>query len=1795
MRLKSRLLMVCGIAFSLLACNHNLVNLEYTNAKDEVPPLTNLIFRFDKSLVNDSLTNQWDSTRYISFEPAIPGKFRWEHGDELVFSPTAPLSPATSYKATLNSDILQYSKFDHFGQAGKIRFHTPSLNLENTNALWTLSDEHSNTPVPQVALYFNYPVDPTTLKEKMKISVNGHQVEYALQTLSSSSKISLRLSGIKTEDKDYEAKISLDKGLVPVGGSNGTADLTEVNATIPSPFVLRINEILANQDGLGGTIQVSTSQQINASDLAAHIKISPAVKFTTEATENGFLIRSDQFDADKSYQFTLSKGLRGKIGGVLQEDYFNNIAFGELEPSISFANSKGIYLSAKGERNIEIRITNVAKIKLVISKIYENNLLSARSNGYYPRETTGENAGSVDEDISPTSGDVIYEQEVDTRTLPKYGNSRLFHFDIQDKLPEFKGIYHIMIRSAKDYWVRDSRFISLSDIGLIAKDARENLVVFANSIQTASPLKGVNIVAYGENNQILGMGATNDSGVAEIKYTRREFAGFRPAMLIAKTADDFNYLPFSSTKVNTSRFDVEGKNPGASGLDAFIYPERDIYRPGEKINYSVIVRDYTWHSPGEIPVKLKFLLPNGKELKNFRKNLNAEGSLEGSIELPVTAITGSYSLEVYTSNDVLLNSLPFRVEEFVPDRIKVTAKLNKDFLEPGSTGQLDIHADNFFGPPAANRNYEVEIQLKQKTFSPKKYKNYDFSLSNQKTFYDEVVREGKTNVEGNATEKYEVQEMYRNIGLLQADFYTTVFDETGRPVSRLTSTNIYTQPHYFGIADDGNWYYALNQPIRFPLIVLDRNEKLLNGIPAAVSVIKHEYRTVLTKNGSYFRYESQKEDKLITSAATTVSGEPTAFSFTPRSPGEYEIRIAIPGANSYVSRSFYSYGYLGSDQTSFEVNNEGHVDIQPDKSSYYNGETVKALFKAPFDGRMLVTLETAKLISYQYVNVVKRTATLDLKLTAEDIPNAYITATLIKPHGMSDIPLTVAHGFENIKVEEKSRKIPVVIVARQTVRSKTQQEITVKAAPNSMVTLAAVDNGVLQVSDFKTPDPYEYFYARRALAVDAYDIYPLLLPELKARLSSTGGDTETDMTKRTNPMPARRIKILSYWSGIKKADANGEARFELDIPQFSGEVRLMAVSYHNERFGSGESKMTVADPLVLSTALPRFLTPSDSVLVPVTVTNTTTKTATGSAVLKTTGGILVAGADRQEFTIPPNSEKRLSFHVTAKPEIGIGKVVVDVNGLGEKFSDETEISVRPAASLQKNTGSGMLKGGSSQTLHFDPSDFIPSSISSNLLISRFPGAGLGKYLGYLLQYPYGCTEQTVSIAFPQLYFGDLADALHQDKGIRNNANYNVQEAIRKIKMRQLYNGAVTLWDSELSANWWTTVYAAHFLIEAGKAGFDVDKGLLEAMLGYINGQLRDRKTVNYYYNRNQVKKIVPKEVIYGLYVLALAGKPNTPVMNYYKANPALLSLDCKYMLAAAYALSGNQSNFKQFLPGEFAGEESLAQTGGSFYSDIRDEAIALDVLLEVDPGNAQIPLMAKHVTDKLQQRTWYSTQELSFGFLALGKIAKQQAVSDATAEIKVGGKTIARFTGADLKINPAQLKAGSPEIQVKGKGSLYYYWEQEGISAGGAMKESDNYLKVRKRFFDRYGRAISGNSFRQNELVIVQLTLEKSFSGAVENVVITDLLPAGFEIENPRTKEIPGMEWIKDASTPTALDVRDDRINLFVDADHIKQTYYYAVRAVSPGLFKMGPVSADAMYNGEYHSYNGGGMIRVTE
>jgi uncharacterized protein YfaS (alpha-2-macroglobulin family) len=705
-------------------------------------------------------------------------------------------------------------------------------------------------------------------------------------------------------------------------------------------------------------------------------------------------------------------------------------------------------------------------------------------------------------------------------------------------------------------------------------------------------------------------------------------------------------------------------------------------------------------------------------------------------------------------------------------------------------------------------------------------------------------------------------------------------------------------------------------------------------------------------------------------------------------------------------------------------------------------------------------------------------------------------------------------------------------------------------------------------------------------------MYPLLFPEARARLSSTGGDGGIDMSKRGNPMPAKRVKILSFWSGVRKANGSGEAEFSFDIPQFSGQVRLMAVASRDNQFGSAEATVQVSDPIVISSSLPRFLSPGDTALVPVTISNTTTRPASAVARIGIQGSVRVVGATELNLTVGPKSEARAVFQLVSAPAIGVAKVNVAVTALGEVFRETTELSIRPPSTLQKVSGAGAIAGGKSIVIPPPPKYFITGKVKYELVVTPSPIADLAPQLRYLLQYPYGCTEQTISAAFPQLYYSDFASLLGNG-GSGSTPLGNIMEAIRTIKMRQLYNGAVTLWDGQEKEDWWTTAYAAHFLLEAKKAGFDVDNSLMETMLGYLTNRLKKRETITYFYNRDQNRKIAPKEVAYSLYVLAMADRTQVSAMNYYRAAPQLLALDGRYLLSAAYAVAGDKRSFLSFLPSAFSGESSVQQTGGSFYSETRDEAIALNALLDVDPGNAQVGVMARHVSERLKSERYLNTQERAFSFLALGKIARSAAASSVKAEIKVGGKVVGRINGNDWKSGKELRGNQNIEITTTGSGRIYYSWVAEGISAGGNYTEEDNFIKVRRSFYTRDGRPVTGGSFVQNDLVIVALTLEKAYSNPIENIVITDLLPAGFEVENARTKELPGMDWIKGASEPTALDVRDDRIHFFVDATTQKQTYYYAVRAVSLGRFRQGPVSADALYNGEIHSYHGAGMILV--
>lgn len=1832
-----RSLLALSLALLLSQCSKlNEVSLSSRNFEDVVALTQNLVFTFNKDLVRDSDLNSWESAPYVEFSPKIEGKFKWTAPNELVFSPAVGFQPATDYTAQLNEALLRKVEDKKYGLSGdKIAFHTPYLSVAQTETYWTKS-RISGKPEARTKLVFNYPVAPQEVAKRLKVSGEDEKtLGFTVPQSTTAEAVQVALPEAPSE-AESQVTFWLEKGLPLPNSSHESKEDTEVQATLPDPKQVEVSQVETGFVNNRGFVKITTTHALSPDDVESYYRIeggaaapAPVVTQTdslgnvteapsaegsssnrlntkAELTDNGLIIRGD-FNETDTYVLTLTPKLKSVLGVRLSEEFTKDLFFGKMPASIGFTHKKALYLSSKGHKNVGVNLVNIPKVNVKIARLYENNILQyMRSNRYqdYGYSEDGETlnaspAYTYNEDYDGTLSDLIVNKMVETDNLPKVRGVSALNLNLPASPNGLRGVFLVTVSSPDEYYLKATKLVSVSDIGLITKQAGDELLVFCNSIRSAEPLSGVEVSLVSSNNQSVMSLKTDAKGVAVFKSLPDKAPGFRIAMITARQAEDFNYLLFEDAAVETSRFEVEGKRDNPSGFEAFIYGDRNIYRPGETIHFNTVIRQHDWSVASDVPLKIRLLMPNGKEFRAFRRNTNAQGAIETSVPLEPSAVTGAYTIEVYNANDVLLNSQTLSVEEFMPDRIKVELSTDQAFYRNGQSVVLSATALNLFGPPAAGRNYEAELNLKRKAFLPKGYSGYVFDIEDN-TNFENVLRQGTTDANGRLKELFDLPAAYADMGLLEGKLYVTVFDETGRPVNRLKRFEVFTQRTFYGIGMPDT-YVGTNVPVSIPLVALDQNGQAVQA-QGQLEVVRYDYQTVIEKNtDNSIRYVSRKQTKILVSRAVSFSNGKAEVSFAPPTSGEYEVRLRRAGARTYTAQAFYAYGYGYTTNASFEVNTEGQVEMQFDKDQYQVGDRAKVLFKTPFAGRLLVSIERNKVLEYHWLETDKKSAELDFKIDEEHLPNVYVSATLFRAMDDTQLPLTVAHGYAPLMVQDPDTQLPVEVIATEKSRSKTKQRISIQTRPNAEVTIAVVDEGILQLKNFKTPDPHGFFYQKRALEVSSYDLYPFLLPELSiASLSSVGGDG-FDLEKRINPLSNGRVRLVAFWSGIRQADGSGKLSFEVDIPHFSGDLRVMAVAYKDQAFGSASRNMKVADPLVISTALPRFASPNDELVVPVSISNTTKQAANITANISTTGPLGPSGVTRQTLSIAPEREGQVQFALKALPSMGNATVTVTVNGLKEQFSEKIELTVRPATSLLKVASSGMVAAGKSAAIGLR-NDFIPSTVRSSLLVSKSPMVQLANTFDGLLGYPHGCLEQTISKAFPQLYFVDFVKQLQAKQkpylkpgNNELNPQANVQAALRKIEGLQLANGGLSMWQAGDTEQWWATAYALHFMLEAQKAGFEVNSGTMGRVIDYLTAKTSSQATETgvFYHSDGSVtnRTIAKREMLYTLYTLALAGKANRSVMNYYKGNLGLLSSDERYLLAAAYQLIGDGRSFSALLPRSLGTEHSPRATGGDFASPLRNTALVLNTLLETDPNNLQIPVLARQLSQAVRTSLWLSTQESSFALLALGRIAQKVNQSNVSATVSNKGKVLGNFTGADLLLNKGI--DAQTMITAKGQGNLYYFAQAEGLSTTGSYQEGDYTLQVRKQLLSRSGEPISASSLKHNQLVVVKITVSSQSGLPIDNVVVTDMLPAGLEIENPRLTGERELSWIKDQSFAEHFDIRDDRINYFTSVGRSPQHFYYLVRAVSKGRFTMGPVSADAMYNAEFRSYSGGGLCVI--
>lgn len=1803
------LLILISTALLLWSCNRNQVSVTDFEPQGEVKDLQSFTINFDQDLAPEDQQDEWLTEEFVSFKPEIPGRFKWLDAHTLLFSPEAPLKSSQDYTAEINKAVLFNKKLKL--ASGTYSFHTPYFSAVEAEIYW----EHvprSNHKVRVMAnLEFNYPVDPATLKSSLGLTYQDVPMESLLEvsTESPAKRITLNLGTVTQTEESQRFELTLKKGLKPHNADRGLPSDKKFTLALAPITQLEVIGATSSFSGDNAWIELMTSQEVDDKNLSSYIEVDPKVSGMQFSTNQNRIRIDGVFKPGATYEIKVKAGLPGLFGGSLEEAYEQEVAVANLEPSLDFSD-KGMYLVRGGLHNLAYEGVNLDKAQLRVHEVFKNNLLfffyqNYEYNNVYRDNTYDYNASYYVNYF----GQQLYEEEISFEATPNLRQRKTLNLDkVLDT--RFKGIYIAEVRSDQNYWLRDAKLICISDIGLITKRSGDEILVFANSIKTAEPLANVTISLISTTNQTLFSAKTGPDGVVKFSDTRAsmEDEDFYPALITAEFGDDFNFLDVRSAQVETSRYEVGGKSIPQSGYDCFIYGDRNLYRPGDKAYITAILRTAKLETVRDIPITLKIFNPRGELFQSFTKELDEEGALEIALDIPDFAQTGRYRVELMTGDEQYIQDYSISVEEFVPDKIRVEAKGNKERLQPGEKLAVDISAEYLFGAPTANHKYEMDVRLRHAAFRSEQYKDYNFyagrTKDNQLQSLNNAFFEGKLDEKGKVTQSYEIPASIETPGYIKGTATSTVFDLTGRTVSRAVDFNVYPNTYYAGIKSEGYYYRGVNQDINFSVVAVDKEDQAAKGVSLEYSLIRYVWKTVLVKSNrtGRYRYRSERTSVKLWDKTIDINGKEEKLRFQVDKSGYYQLQVNVKGSPFHVKQGFYAYYRNRSGKGSFEIDKEGRVDIVLDKEKYAPGEKAHALFVTPFAGKMLVTVERDNVLDYQYVDVTGNSIELDIDLGQEHLPNAYITATLFRPHTADNqSPFLVGHGFSPVMVEDANKQLAVEIKAPAgPVKPRTTQKITVKtkAEQDIRVTIAAVDEGILQIKGFKTPDPYGAMYAKRSLQVESYDLYEYLLPEIvKSQLSSPAGGDES-RSGRLNPVKAKRFKLVAFWSGIKRTNSNGEVTVDFNIPQYNGEVRLMAVAFKGDRFGSAEQPMKIADDIILQPSIPRLLSVGDTLVMPVSVMNTTDRAGSAQVKLEVEGPVELLSDRSRAVQVDAMGTKTAYFTLRGKDEIGTAKIILTTSGM-DKVKEEVEIAVRPISPFIRKGDGGSINAGEELTFGI-PDNFVQGTQKTSVSVSAFPARGMGRHFRYLVSYPYGCLEQTTSRAFPQLYFTELAQQIAPDMYKTGNPLYFAQQGAVRVQDMMRYDGAFSYWPGyNGDVNWWSSVFASHFLVEAKKKGLNVNEKVLDKALDYLVRQTANRETytyVTYDGSRRIEKTIAEKSAIYSLYVLALAGRPEISFMNYYRARPQLLSGDSRYLLAGAYALAKDWAAFNDLVPSSYSTERTDRLTGGSFDSEIRANAIMLNVLLDVNPDHPQIPLIISYLS-KNMDRVW-STQDRVWTFLGMGKAAKRAAESEVKVEMLVDGKVVNTFEPGTTSF-PADDYAGKTvTLRASGKGNTYYSWDTEGIQINGKITEEDNNLKVRRTYFDRFGSVITDNAFKQGDLIVCQIALTGG-PRTVDNVAISDLIPAGFEIENPRLRTSADLEWVdrkQNRIRPQYVDIRDDRMLLFTAVAPNKTSYYYyMMRVVNTGNYRLAPIGAEAMYDPAYRSYHGAGLVKVTE
>ncbi len=1812
---------------------------------------TSIVIELATPVMDQESLNGESALTKFTITPEIAGSLSFTGVSELTFTPAQPFELGTTYKLEISAiETRDGALAKPAGESWSYEFKTPTFAFLG----WAPTAVDFKAQTITMELQFSGQVLPTAVVSAMQITLDGAKpagvammpslvpnavvIQVHDAKVAAGHKLSLALKDLTSLAGGKIAKVNVDHII-----SNDKAVSIKTAVAVEGATGFYVEVVCDDQaapPGQRGYYDRGSYQNLSQRCQLGEAAMSqihfdpPVAKAYITPGRAGFRIFGE-FKRG-AYGMKIDPGSLSVDGGVVLAPFSVSFAVAARKPQLQFAGT-GRYLPRTAWTNLGIKHLNVDQVNLVVRRIPPENLVFWLSG----------NRDTADDRTS----DLILE-----KTLPVRGKADLEDttwLDVASLLPATsKGVLEMKLVAIGS---RATSRLLLTNISLVAKKTsvpgkawQQQVKVWALDMDTAETLSGVDVSLVRKSGKSVARCETKGNDGCMLDATSEDDPDHSdPFAIIAKKGDDLTYIRYQDLRADVADSSTSGIPYSAeSPYHTAIYADRGVYRPGDTAHVTAIVRDATDKAPGAtLPVDVKVIDPKAKIVRKLVLKTNASGVISIDQTFAAFADTGHYRVE-FNVADRALGSYDLQVEEFVPERMKVTATPKQDNVLVGDKVAFDINARYLFGGSASDSGVQLECKLNPTQFEPKDNNDYTYGVAPRGKRVDMTEARDQLDLQGNVsiacgdapTRIKATAQLEATVSVLEAG--------SGRATIGHASVLVHPEKFYIGMRTKAQ-HATTGEAFTVEGRIVDWTGKVLPKSVTKLDLKFLHYESDYGYQASGDDDEEQRYDRYVRpvpEGKRTVDVVDGVFSLEVK-PGEagagYVVRavsgnaktdLTIDGDYSY---EYYDYGEYGYGDQSPRPQRPTQLKLSVPKEVVV-GTPIEVKVKTPYHGKLLWTVETDHVLKSEWIDATGADATWSYTLDAF-APTVYVSAFLVKdPHLESKQAFLPdrAFGVGSSRVTPLEFTQHVSITAPKEVRSSSPLSVTIDLGANAggaVATVAVVDEGILQLTNFQTPDPLKQLFAKRGLGVETYETLGwTMLHQAGGSTSKSGGGGDESMAADAGGGGAlgkdrvQPTKPVSLFSGVVPVGADGKATIPFQVPMYRGKLRVMVVTASATRVGRAETDVIVRDPLVVQTTFPRFVTQKDQLQIPVFLTNvsggpleadvtlSSETIAIPGLALKSAAPLTFGGKSTGHVKLEDGHSETLVFAVTAAQAIGGAKLRVAAKATGAKgtfeVNDEVTVPFLPAGPKERTIQKMKVAAGPLD-LHAKLAGWVPLTEESSFWLTNNPYAEAFAHMGYLVHYPYGCIEQTTSSTRPLIYAAALAEEV--DPRLQSlKIEDMVMAGINRVLSMETPSGGFGYWPGATQPLEWATAYATHMLLDAKKAGYAVPEDRLREVLGWIegrvaayeNGERIAHEPWNHYDEQAEA---------YLHYVLALAGKGKKArmlqIVGEIKATATGELAEDRYMLQAGLYLAGDRRFAKELKAPDTSPIAAERINSWSFYSDRRKRGFELDTFFDLFGTDPAGELLATRVSEGLtgQMSGYYNTQELVWGLSGLGKW-----VSASKATGVAGGTMTA--DGAEIKPRATKGKSkdltwsivrsseyGKLSLDVPaGAAGMWLVMTTDGVRANTDYKVGGNGMTVSRSYHALDGSLVdvAKDPLHLGDLLTVEIDVANTSGVAIQNIALVDRLPAAFEIENPHLGRGSLPAWVKpdELWATDFANMRDDHLEAFGTLyPNQPRKLIYTVRVVTAGTFTIPPIDAEAMYDASLWARAKGGTATV--